>query len=73
MYLTHYVGSFFSLSHAGPEFGAEEDCIFVDMVTEDVDVPELVDTIASLGREIEESGRVILSINLSHKYSCICV
>lgn len=28
------------------------------MVTEDVDVSELVDTIAALGRDIEESGRV---------------
>lgn len=28
------------------------------MVTEDVDVSELVETIAALGREIEESGRV---------------
>lgn len=43
----------------GPEFGAEEDCIFVGMVAEDVDVPELVDTIAILGREIEESGRLL--------------
>lgn len=42
----------------GPEFGTEEDCIFVSMVTEDVDVSELVDTIAALGRDIEESGRV---------------
>ncbi|XP_029944721.1 pyridoxal-dependent decarboxylase domain-containing protein 1 isoform X2 [Salarias fasciatus] len=44
---------------AGPEFGPEEDCIFVGMVSEDVDVPELVLTIASLGREIEESGRLL--------------
>uniref|UniRef100_A0A4W6D7P4 Pyridoxal-dependent decarboxylase domain-containing protein 1 n=1 Tax=Lates calcarifer TaxID=8187 RepID=A0A4W6D7P4_LATCA len=43
----------------GPEFGTEEDCIFVGMVTEDVDVPELVDTIAALGRDIEESGRLL--------------
>ncbi|XP_036943846.1 pyridoxal-dependent decarboxylase domain-containing protein 1 isoform X1 [Acanthopagrus latus] len=43
----------------GPEFGTEEDCIFVGMVTEDVDVSELVDTIAALGRDIEESGRLL--------------
>ncbi|XP_042250142.1 pyridoxal-dependent decarboxylase domain-containing protein 1 isoform X2 [Thunnus albacares] len=42
----------------GPEFGTE-DCIFVSMVTEDVDVSELVDTIAALGRDIEESGRLL--------------
>lgn len=43
----------------GPEFGIEKDCIFVGMVTEDVDVSELVDTIAALGRDIEESGRLL--------------
>ncbi|KAL7377809.1 hypothetical protein ABVT39_004585 [Epinephelus coioides] len=43
----------------GPEFGTEEDCIFVGMVTEDVDVTELVDTVAALGRDIEESGRLL--------------
>ncbi|XP_035510073.1 pyridoxal-dependent decarboxylase domain-containing protein 1 [Morone saxatilis] len=43
----------------GPEFGTQEDCIFVGMVTEDVDVSELVNTIATLGRDIEESGRLL--------------
>ncbi|XP_054462754.1 pyridoxal-dependent decarboxylase domain-containing protein 1 isoform X2 [Anoplopoma fimbria] len=43
----------------GPEFGMKEDCIFVGMVTEDVDVSELVDTVANLGRDIEESGRLL--------------
>uniref|UniRef100_A0A672ZTM0 Pyridoxal-dependent decarboxylase domain-containing protein 1 n=1 Tax=Sphaeramia orbicularis TaxID=375764 RepID=A0A672ZTM0_9TELE len=43
----------------GPEFGIEKECIFVGMVTEDVDVSELVDTIAALGRDIEESGRLL--------------
>ncbi|XP_022620633.1 pyridoxal-dependent decarboxylase domain-containing protein 1 [Seriola dumerili] len=43
----------------GPEFGTEEGCIFIGMVTEDVDVSELVDTIAALGRDIEESGRLL--------------
>lgn len=43
----------------GPEFGTEEGCIFVGMVTEDVDVPELVDTIAAYGKDIEESGRLL--------------
>lgn len=42
----------------GPEFGTE-DCVFVSMVTEDMDVSELVDTIAALGRDIEESGRLL--------------
>ncbi|MEQ2187639.1 hypothetical protein GOODEAATRI_006759 [Goodea atripinnis] len=42
----------------GPEFVTEENCIFVGMVADDVDVSELVDTISTLGRDIEESGRV---------------
>ncbi|XP_045925966.1 pyridoxal-dependent decarboxylase domain-containing protein 1 isoform X2 [Micropterus dolomieu] len=41
----------------GREF--EGDCIFVGMVTDDIDVSELVDTIAALGRDIEESGRLL--------------
>ncbi|XP_022064429.1 pyridoxal-dependent decarboxylase domain-containing protein 1 isoform X3 [Acanthochromis polyacanthus] len=44
---------------SGSEFGTEDDCIFVGMVTEDVDVCELVDTIAALGRDIVESGRLL--------------
>ncbi|XP_032394185.1 pyridoxal-dependent decarboxylase domain-containing protein 1 isoform X2 [Etheostoma spectabile] len=43
----------------GPEFGTEEHCVFVGMVTEDVDVSELVETVAALGRDIEESGRLL--------------
>ncbi|XP_054598101.2 pyridoxal-dependent decarboxylase domain-containing protein 1 isoform X2 [Nothobranchius furzeri] len=43
----------------GSEFVTEDSCIFVGMVTEDVDVSELADTIASLGREIEESGKLL--------------
>ncbi|KAM9843506.1 pyridoxal-dependent decarboxylase domain-containing protein 1 isoform 2-T2 [Aulostomus maculatus] len=44
---------------SGPEFETEDDCIFVCMVAEDVDVSELVDTMAALGRDIEESGRLL--------------
>ncbi|XP_034750057.1 pyridoxal-dependent decarboxylase domain-containing protein 1 isoform X2 [Etheostoma cragini] len=43
----------------GPEFETAEHCVFVGMVTEDVDVSELVDTVAALGRDIEESGRLL--------------
>lgn len=43
----------------GPEFVTEESCIFVGMVTDDVDVSELLDTISNLGRDIEESGRLL--------------
>lgn len=43
----------------GPEFDQEKDIIFVGMATEDLDVSELVDTIAALGRDIEESGRLL--------------
>ncbi|KAM9779718.1 pyridoxal-dependent decarboxylase domain-containing protein 1 [Neosynchiropus ocellatus] len=43
----------------GPEFGGEEDCVFVGMIGEDVDVAELVETIAALGRDVEENGRLL--------------
>ncbi|XP_064842914.1 pyridoxal-dependent decarboxylase domain-containing protein 1-like isoform X2 [Oncorhynchus masou masou] len=43
----------------GLEFGPEKDCIFIGMATEDLDVAELVDTIAALGRDIEENGRLL--------------
>lgn len=43
----------------GPEFSTEtDDCIFVGMVTEDVDIIELVNMIGAIGKDIEESGRV---------------
>uniref|UniRef100_A0A4W5QBM9 Pyridoxal-dependent decarboxylase domain-containing protein 1 n=1 Tax=Hucho hucho TaxID=62062 RepID=A0A4W5QBM9_9TELE len=40
-------------------FGPEKDCIFIGMAMEDLDVAELVDTIAALGRDIEENGRLL--------------
>ncbi|XP_026772648.2 pyridoxal-dependent decarboxylase domain-containing protein 1 isoform X3 [Pangasianodon hypophthalmus] len=43
----------------GPEFGEEKDCIFIGMVSEDLDVSVLVETIVSTGREIEESGKLL--------------
>ncbi|XP_072560898.1 pyridoxal-dependent decarboxylase domain-containing protein 1 isoform X1 [Paramormyrops kingsleyae] len=43
----------------GPEFGPEKNCVFVGMATEDLDVAELVKTIASLGKDIEESGKLL--------------
>ncbi|XP_045576005.1 pyridoxal-dependent decarboxylase domain-containing protein 1 isoform X5 [Salmo salar] len=43
----------------GLEFGPEKDCIFIGMATEDLDVAELVDMIAALGRDIEENGRLL--------------
>lgn len=44
----------------GPEFGEETNCIFIGMATEDLDVAELVETIGSVGRDIEESGKVLI-------------
>ncbi|XP_059413371.1 pyridoxal-dependent decarboxylase domain-containing protein 1 isoform X1 [Carassius carassius] len=41
----------------GPEFCEEKNCIFIGMATEDLDVAELVETIVSIGRDIEESGK----------------
>ncbi|XP_072838515.2 pyridoxal-dependent decarboxylase domain-containing protein 1 [Pogona vitticeps] len=43
----------------GPEFGGEKNCIYIGMVTEDLDVSELVETIAATGREIEENSRLL--------------
>uniref|UniRef100_A0A3Q3EQR9 Pyridoxal-dependent decarboxylase domain-containing protein 1 n=1 Tax=Labrus bergylta TaxID=56723 RepID=A0A3Q3EQR9_9LABR len=43
----------------GPEFGKEKDCIFVGMVGEDINVEELVDIIAALGRDIEDSEKLL--------------
>ncbi|KAK2829691.1 hypothetical protein Q7C36_017681 [Tachysurus vachellii] len=43
----------------GPEFGEEKDCVFIGMVSEDLDVSVLVETIVSTGREIEESGKLL--------------
>lgn len=49
----------------GPEFAIEnDDCIFVGMVTEDVDVTELVNTIGAIGKDIEENGRVTIALIL---------
>uniref|UniRef100_A0A669BSG4 Pyridoxal-dependent decarboxylase domain-containing protein 1 n=1 Tax=Oreochromis niloticus TaxID=8128 RepID=A0A669BSG4_ORENI len=47
------------LFSTGPEFATEQGCIFVGMVADDVDVSDLVDTIAALGRDIEESGKLL--------------
>ncbi|KFW07299.1 Pyridoxal-dependent decarboxylase domain-containing protein 1, partial [Eurypyga helias] len=43
----------------GPEFGAQKNCVYIGMVTEDLDVSELVETIAATGREIEENSRLL--------------
>ncbi|XP_075422236.1 pyridoxal-dependent decarboxylase domain-containing protein 1 isoform X2 [Ascaphus truei] len=44
---------------SGPEFGGEKNCIYIGMASEDVDVSELVETIAALGREIEENSKLL--------------
>ncbi|XP_062491286.1 pyridoxal-dependent decarboxylase domain-containing protein 1 isoform X1 [Pezoporus occidentalis] len=43
----------------GPEFGGQKNCIYIGMVTEDLDLSELVETIAATGREIEENSRLL--------------
>ncbi|XP_050961960.1 pyridoxal-dependent decarboxylase domain-containing protein 1 isoform X4 [Labeo rohita] len=43
---------------SGPEFCEEKNCIFIGMATEDLDVAELVETIVTFGRDIEESGKL---------------
>ncbi|NP_001086603.1 pyridoxal-dependent decarboxylase domain-containing protein 1 [Xenopus laevis] len=44
---------------SGPEFGAEKNCIYIGMASEDLDVSELVETITAMGREIEENSRLL--------------
>ncbi|KPP63131.1 pyridoxal-dependent decarboxylase domain-containing protein 1-like [Scleropages formosus] len=53
----------------GPEFGPEKNCVFVGMATEDLDVAELVNTIASLGRDIEESSKCSLGVPVTSSSS----
>lgn len=74
--LTQYWGYCFAIScfptpplSPGPEFETEGGCIFIGMVTEDIDVTELVDTIASLGRDIEDNGKVLAIFILCHTVS----
>ncbi|XP_050173089.1 pyridoxal-dependent decarboxylase domain-containing protein 1 isoform X1 [Myiozetetes cayanensis] len=43
----------------GPEFGGQKNCVYIGMVTDDLDVSELVETIAATGREIEENSRLL--------------
>ncbi|XP_028669932.1 pyridoxal-dependent decarboxylase domain-containing protein 1 isoform X1 [Erpetoichthys calabaricus] len=47
------------LFSTGPEFGPEKNCIYVGMATEDLDVAELVETISTTGREIEENSKLL--------------
>lgn len=42
----------------GPEYKSMKSCIYIGMASDDVDVSELVETIAVTGREIEENSRV---------------
>lgn len=43
---------------AGPEYKSMKSCIYVGMASDDVDISELVETIAVTAREIEENSRV---------------
>ena len=45
-------------SSSGPDYGTASGCIFVGMVTDELNISKLVNTIAALGREIEENGKV---------------
>ncbi|XP_063042942.1 pyridoxal-dependent decarboxylase domain-containing protein 1 isoform X2 [Engraulis encrasicolus] len=43
----------------GPEFGTEKNCIYLGLATEDLDVTELAEIIASSGKDLEESGKLL--------------
>lgn len=42
----------------GPEYKSMKSCIYIGMASDDIDVSELVETIAVTAREIEENSRV---------------
>ncbi|XP_025772453.1 pyridoxal-dependent decarboxylase domain-containing protein 1 [Puma concolor] len=43
----------------GPEYKSMKSCIYVGMASDDVDISELVETIAVTAREIEENSRLL--------------
>lgn len=43
----------------GPEYKSMKSCIYIGMASDDVDVSELVETIAVTAREIEENSRLL--------------
>uniref|UniRef100_A0A0D9R6W5 Pyridoxal-dependent decarboxylase domain-containing protein 1 n=1 Tax=Chlorocebus sabaeus TaxID=60711 RepID=A0A0D9R6W5_CHLSB len=43
----------------GPEYKSMKSCLYVGMASEDMDVAELVETIAATAREIEENSRLL--------------
>ncbi|XP_069037148.1 pyridoxal-dependent decarboxylase domain-containing protein 1 isoform X3 [Lepisosteus oculatus] len=47
------------LFSTGPEFGSEQNCVYIGIATEDLDVTELVETIAVMGRDIEENSKLL--------------
>ena len=45
----------------GPEYKSMKSCIYIGMASDDIDISELVETIAVTAREIEEDSRVCKS------------
>ncbi|XP_067562671.1 pyridoxal-dependent decarboxylase domain-containing protein 1 isoform X4 [Pseudorca crassidens] len=43
----------------GPEYKSMKSCIYIGMASDDIDVSELVETIAVTAREIEENSRLL--------------
>ncbi|XP_055978346.1 pyridoxal-dependent decarboxylase domain-containing protein 1 isoform X2 [Sorex fumeus] len=43
----------------GPEYKSRKSCIYVGMASDDVDIVELVETIAATARDIEENSRLL--------------
>ncbi|XP_038184557.1 pyridoxal-dependent decarboxylase domain-containing protein 1 isoform X3 [Arvicola amphibius] len=43
----------------GPEYKSTKSCIYIGMASDDVDISELVETIAVTAREIEENSRLL--------------
>lgn len=43
----------------GPEYKSMKSCIYIGMASDDIDISELVETIAVTAREIEEDSRLL--------------
>lgn len=56
----------------GPEYKSMKSCIYIGMASDDIDIPELVETIAVTAREIEENSRVCKTNEKSRSFSRFC-
>lgn len=56
----------------GPEYKSMKSCIYIGMASDDIDISELVETIAVTAREIEENSRVCKTNEKSRSFFRFC-